>query len=184
MSCPGTTCRCAYNSPLASSTWACSLRITAVAFAGMRAPVAIRTPSPSGSGAGALCPARMPSSPLPLSLLPRAQGPGPATTQPSMADVSNDGRSVSAARGSASTCPRARSRESRWVRGRRRARPARQEHGPHARRSPVRAGPERGPDRNSGRNRDRYRCRASGRGCDWGSGHRCARDCSQNSGED
>lgn len=75
-----------------SSVRPCSLRSTAVVSGGMRAPVAILTASPSVSGACAVCPARTPSSRT-------SQGPGPDTAQPSMADVSNDGRSVSAIRG-------------------------------------------------------------------------------------
>lgn len=70
---------------------------------GIRAPVAIRTASPSMRGAGAAWPARTPSSRT-------AQGPGPATAQPSIAEVSKEGRSVRAARGAASVRPRAASR--------------------------------------------------------------------------
>ncbi len=111
MSCPVTTDRRAYSRPLASSTWACSLRMTAVVSGGTRAPVAIRTAVPSGSAAAGPRPAR---SPAPAS---NAQGPGPATAQPSMAEVSKDGRSVSAPSASASTCPRARSSGNRIVAG-------------------------------------------------------------------
>ena len=65
----------------------CSLRITAVASGGMRAPVAIRTASPSASGCGP----RWPGEARRRSARTR-QGPGPATAQPSMAEVSKDGQ--------------------------------------------------------------------------------------------
>ncbi len=76
----------------------CSRRSTAVAPSGIAAPVAIPTASPGDSTTDA-----PPASTSPIT----SHGGGPATAQPSIAEVSAAGRSLRARASAASTVPAA-----------------------------------------------------------------------------
>ena len=85
------------STPPSSRTSPSSLRTTASAPCGTTPPVAITTACPGVSGPGT----GRPASDCPTTV----QGPGPQTAQPSMAEVSKEGRAQSATRSSARTSP-------------------------------------------------------------------------------